>query len=104
MNEPKDGSSKMDKNIIYQKVRTTPVRIKLILVDGSKIEGTFHQPPNLRLTDMLNRNIQDNPFMAVTDANVVFADGEHAEYKFFNVNRNMILCCFPVDEEIMRGF
>ncbi len=104
MSEPEKGGGKMNKDIIYQKVKTTPIRIKLILVDGTKIEGCFHQPNSLRLTDMLNRNTQDSPFLAVTDANIVFADGEHAEYKFFTVNRAMVLCCFPVEEEIVRGF
>ncbi len=104
MSESERDGTKMNKNIIYQKVKTTPIRVKLILMDGTKIEGCFHQPNSLRLTDMLNRNTQDSPFLAVTDANVVFAGGEHAEYKFFTVNRAMILCCFPVEEEIMREF
>ncbi len=90
------------KKIIYQKVRTTPTLVKVILVDGTKIEGYFHQPHSLRLTDMLNRNTQDSPFLAVTDAHVIFTNGEHAEYKFFTVNRAMIICCFPDEEEVVR--
>ncbi len=104
MSESEKGGAQMNKNIIYQKVKTTLTRVKLILVDGTKIEGDFHQPHSLRLTDMLNRNTKESPFMAVTDANVIFADGEHVEYKFFTVNRAMILCCFPAEEEIIRGF
>ncbi len=90
--------------ILYQKVRTTPILVKVILVDGTKIEGHFHQPHSLRLTDMLNRNTQDSPFLAVTDAHVIFPSGDHAEYKFFTVNRSMILCCFPNAEEVIRDF
>jgi hypothetical protein len=100
----KDESPKPVKKIIYQKVKTTPILVKVILVDGTKIEGHFHQPHSLRLTDMLNRNTQDSPFLAVTDANVVFANGEHAEYKFFTVNRAMILCCLPDEEEVVRDY
>ncbi|MFW8601165.1 hypothetical protein ACOHYD_06745 [Desulfobacterota bacterium M19] len=102
MSEAEKGGSETNKEIMYQKVRTTPIRIKLILVDGTKIEGCFHQPHRLRLTDMLNRNTQDSPFLAVTDASIIFAGGEHMEYKFFTVNRTMILCCFPVEDEIKR--
>lgn len=103
--QDKDDDQKLrDQKIIYQKVKTNPVMVKLILVDGTKIEGSLHQPKNLRLMDLLNRNTHDSPFLAVTDAHVIFPGGEHAEYKFFTVNRALILCCFPDEEEVMHEF
>ncbi len=99
-----ENSSAEGNRIIYQKIKTTPIMVKVILVDGTKIEGHFHQPNSLRLTDMLNRNTQDSPFLAVTDSHVIFPNGEHAEYKFFTVNRSMILCCFPNEEEVVRDY
>ena len=86
--------------VLYKKVKTTPILVKVVLVDGIRVEGFIHQPPTLRLTDMLNRNTQDNPFLAVTDAHIRFPDGESLQYKFFTVNRAMIVCCFPIDEEV----
>jgi hypothetical protein len=91
-----------DRNILYKQVKTTPIRVNVVLVDGTKIEGTFHQPPSLRLLDMLNRHTQDNPFIAVTDAYITFPSGDRSHYKFFSVNRAMILCCFPLEEEILN--
>ncbi len=92
------------RDILYKKVKTTPIRVKVHLVDGTTVEGFVHQPPSMRLTDMLNRNTQDTPFLAVTDGNVVFADGDHAQYKFFTVNRSMIVCCFPTEEEVISTY
>ena len=91
-----------DRSNLYKKVKTMPTRVNLVLVDGTKIEGNLHQPPNLRLTDMLNRHTQDNPFLAVTDAYITFPRGDRSQYKFFTVNRSMILCCFPLDEEVFN--
>lgn len=88
------------KDLLYAKVKTTPLRVKVRLVDGTMVEGYLHQPPSLRLTDMLNRHTRDSPFLAVTDANIVFPGGEHHQYRFFTLNREMILCCFPLDEEV----
>jgi len=92
--------NEQQRDILYKKVKTTPIRVRVHLVDGTLVEGFVHQPPSMRLTDMLNRNTQDNPFLAVTDGQVVFAGGDHARYKFFTVNRAMIVCCFPTEEEI----
>lgn len=89
-----------DRSILYKKVKTTPIRVKVTLVDGAQVEGCFHQPPSLRLTDMLNRHTQDNPFLAVTDAQVTLRDGQCLNYKFFTLNRSMVVCCFPLDEEV----
>ena len=88
------------KDLLYAKVKTTPLRVKIRLLDGTMVEGCLHQPPSLRLTDMLNRSTRDNPFLAVTEASIVFPGGEHLQYKFFSLNREMIVCCFPVSEEV----
>lgn len=87
-------------DLLYGKVKTTPLRVKVRLMDGTMVEGCLHQPPNLRLTDMLNRHTRDNPFLAVTDASIVFPNGEHLQYRFFTLNREMIICCFPTSEEV----
>ncbi|MDP2106760.1 MAG: hypothetical protein Q8J76_12255 [Desulfobulbaceae bacterium] len=97
MNEKKSSPVK---DLLYAKVKTTPLRVKVRLIDGTMIEGFLHQPPSLRLTDMLNRHTRDSPFLAVTDAKIIFPGGEHHPYRFFTMNREMIVCCFPVDEEI----
>ena len=89
-----------DRAILYQKVKTRPIRVKVLLSDGTKVEGCFHQPPNLRLTDLLNRHTSDNPFLAVTDAQVDLVSGEHLHYKFFTLNRALIVCCFPLEDEV----
>ena len=89
-----------DKDLLYAKVKTTPLRVKVHLVDGSRVEGFLHQPTNLRLTDMMNRHTRDNPFLAVTDANIIFPNGEYIQYRFFTLNREMIVFCFPVNEEV----
>ena len=88
------------KDLLYAKVKTTPLRVKVRLMDGTMVEGILHQPPSMRLTDMLNRHTRDSPFLAVTDANIVFPGGEHLQYRFFSLNREMIVCCFPLGEEI----
>jgi hypothetical protein len=88
--------------LLYNKVKTNPTRVKVVLIDGTKVEGYLHQPPNLRLTDLLNRHTQDNPFLAVTDAKILFPGGELVRYKFFILNRTMILCCFPTEEKKVK--
>lgn len=90
-----------EKALLYKKVKTRPIRVKVILSDGTKVEGCFHQPPSLRLTDMLNRHTNDNPFLAVTDAQISLVGGEHFQYKFFTLNRAMIVCCFPLGDEVV---
>ena len=89
-----------DKDLLYAKVKTTPLRVKVHLVDGSRVEGFLHQPTNLRLTDMMNRHTRDNPFLEVTDDNIIFPNGEYIQSRFLTLNREMIVCCFPVDEEV----
>lgn len=91
-----------ERDLLYAKVKTTPLRVKVHLVDGTRIEGLLHQPMSLRLIDLMNRHTRDNPFMAVTEANIIFPSGEHLQYRFFTLNREMIVCCFPVDEEVDR--
>ncbi len=88
------------RGMLYKKVKTKPIRVKVILSDGTKVEGCFHQPPSLRLTDTLNRHTTDNPFLAVTDAHITLANGEYLQYKFFSLNRAMIVCCFPLEDEV----
>jgi len=95
-----DKKNLTEKDLLYAKVKTTPIRVKVHLVDGTRIEGFLHQPMSLRLTDMMNRHTRDNPFLAVTDASIIFPNGEHLQYRFFTLNREMIVCCFPVDEEV----
>jgi len=92
------------KRLLYKKVQTRPIRVKVSLSDGTMVEGCFHQPPALRLTDLLNRHTNDNPFLAVTDAQILLPNGERMEYKFFTINRSMIVCCFPQDEEVPHQY
>ena len=34
--------SEEDRSILYKKVKTKPVRVKIILSDGTKVEGCLH--------------------------------------------------------------
>lgn len=95
-----ETSESKNKDLLYKKVKTSPIRVRISLSDGSSVEGRLHQPPSLRLTDLLNRNTQDNPFLPLTDAYVYQANGEHSRYKFLTVNRAMIVCCLPLEEEV----
>lgn len=88
-----------ERGILYKKVKTKPIRVKVTLSDGTIVDGCFHQPPSMRLTDHLNRNTKDNPFLAVTDAQVRLTNGELLNYRFLTVNRSMIVCCFPQEDE-----
>ena len=94
MASSKDSSN----NILFKKVKTKPIKVKLIMIDSTKVDGTIHQPHSLRLTDMLNRHTQDNPFLAITDAQIVLPNGEIMQYNFFTINRSLIVCCIPTDE------
>ncbi len=85
-------------NFNYKRIRTKSIRIQAILVDQTKVEGDLHLAPDHRLIDLLNHQTRGNPFLAVTDAKILFHWGERAHYKFFSLNRNMIICCFPKEE------
>lgn len=97
-----DEKNLSDKELLYAKVKTTPLRVKVHLVDGASVEGFLHQPASLRLTDTMNRHTRDNPFLAFTDSLVTFPNGEQHRHRFLTLNREMIVCCFPVEEEIDR--
>ena len=89
-----ENQQKNERGLLYKQVKTRPIRVKVTLADGTKVEGCFHQPPSMRLTDMLNRHTNDNPFLAVTDAQITLPGGENLHYKFFTLNRSMIVCCW----------
>ena len=97
-----ESKAESDMGLLYKKVKTKQVRVKVTLNDGTRVEGCFHQPPNIRLTDLLNRHTKDNPFLPVTDAHVYLPSGEHLNYKFLTVNRAMVVCCFPLEDEVTR--
>ena len=83
----------------YKHTKTKSLRVLVTLTDGTRIEGSLHTP-NLRLVDLLNRHINETPFLAVTDAKVAFPGGEQGSFKFFGINRKMIVCCFPQEESV----
>ena len=86
-------------NPLYQHTKTHAVPVMLTLADGSRVQGQLHLAPHLRLTDLLNRNTLDNPFLAVTEAQITLRSGEEVRYHFLTINRAMIVCCFPQEEE-----
>ncbi len=96
-------ADRKEKPIPYKKVKTEVIWVTVTLIDGTRVEGCFHLTPNLRLIDMLNRHTADSPFLAVTDAKVIFPNGERGNYNFFSLNRSMIVCCFPQEEEVMES-
>jgi len=81
----------------FKLVKTRPTRIEATLVDGSKVEGYLHLTTDHRLSDQLNINSNESPFLALTEAKILLPGGMWSHYDFFTFNRNMIVCCFPKD-------
>ena len=81
----------------YRYVKTRPIRVEALLVEGIKVEGNLHLTTDHRLVDQLNNQTKETPFVAFTDARVLIPGGDWTEHAFFTVNRYKIVCCIPKD-------
>ncbi|MBN2555446.1 MAG: hypothetical protein JXA97_05855 [Anaerolineales bacterium] len=70
-----------------------PLRATIQTIDG-QIEGLVHLHPDYRLSDEIN---QENPFLAVTDARIIRADGTFTA-PFIAVNKEHIIWVIPADD------
>lgn len=90
-----------DKGKVYT-IRMTkePLRIRLRTFD-QLIVGTVHLHGDTRLKDELN---QERGFIAVTEAQVLSADGSRKLYssEFLAVNSDHILWAMPLDDRKPR--
>ena len=69
------------------------------LVNGYKVVGSLHLPPNTRITETMNLHFHQKPFVPITDARLIDTDGKNSKCPFMVINKNHIILCFPVREE-----
>lgn len=71
------------------------VLVHLVLIDGLQIMGYIHLGPRIRLTDVLNYQAEDKPFLPITNAQLITHKGEKKAVPFIIINRNNIMSCIP---------
>ncbi len=71
------------------------VLVHIQLINGVAIKGFLHLAHRVRLTDTLNFQTGDKPFLAVTDAQFITPDGESKAISFVVINRQQIVTCIP---------
>ena len=88
-----------------ESARANPMRVKkdtqrifMILTDQTRIEGLVHLPHSGRLSDLMNFQAADRPFLAMTEAVVRLPDGVRHKADFLTVNRNSVTTCFPAPD------
>lgn len=71
-----------------------------IYLPGYKIVGIVHVPPSSRLSDFVNAKYATNPYLAITEAEVVeAATGKtlmRADFMTVNIQRVLMISEFPV--------
>jgi hypothetical protein len=79
-----------------------PMRVKkdtqtiiVTLQDQTRIKGKVHLPSSGRLSDLMNHQASDRPFLAITDAVLRMPDGTRHTAQFLTVNRMTVTTCFP---------
>ncbi len=78
-------------------------RVYIYLVNGVKIEGILHMPPRTRLTDNLNKQVKEKPFIPLTDAKITDPDGKENQSPFIIINKNQITICVPLTAPAKPG-
>jgi hypothetical protein len=76
--------------------------IYVLLQDGTRIRGDVHLPQSGRLSDLMNFQALERPFLAMTEAVVQLPSGSRYRVPFISVNRTTITTCFPVPDEERR--
>ena len=83
---------------VYIRLVDLPKRRQRVLVttDSLRIEGDFHCPVGMRILDALN--VEDRPFIAVTNARVsgLNGDGQEREVPFMALSRDRIHAMVPL--------
>jgi hypothetical protein len=82
------------------RVRKDTQPIILVLQDSTQVRGLVHLPSSGRLSDLLNHQTQDRPFISLTRAAVKLPDGTHHQAAFMAVNRSAVGLCIPIEEPV----
>lgn len=78
--------------------------IIVTLQDGTRIRGKVHLPQSGRLSDLMNHQAGERPFLAMTDAVIRLPDGSRHSSPFLSVNRHCVTTAFPTEEKpVQRG-
>lgn len=72
-----------------QKVHRDPMRVVMLLTDGSTVEGFIHLPPLTRPLDLLNQTT--SAFLAVTDAHTTGPEARTDTFPFLAVSKAQIV-------------
>jgi len=83
----------MQPNPLYVSKET--LNVSIVLSNRTQIEGTIHLAPRNRLTDVLNFQATEKPFLPVTNAHIVPPEGEEKSVPFLIINRHNIITCIP---------
>jgi hypothetical protein len=81
------------------KVQKETELIYVLLQDGTRIQGDVHLPQSGRLSDLMNFQALERPFLAMTRAIVQLPGGGRYRAPFISVNRTAVTTCFPVPAE-----
>jgi hypothetical protein len=76
-------------------VKKNELLVHLQLTNGLLIKGSIHLANRVRLTDTLNFQTRDKPFLPVTNAQITNQSGETIMVPFIIINRMNILTCIP---------
>ena len=78
---------------IYRPLKIEKQETKVVVFTRHfKIIGNIHTPPGGRLSDFLNYNVNENPFIPMTNVTVYRLEDEEILYtaSFLNLNRKLI--------------
>lgn len=78
------------------KVRKAQESVYILMADQTRITGNVHMSG--RLSDLMNHQANEKPFLSVTDATIVFPNGDKHSIPYVIVNRINICSCFPTEE------
>ena len=71
----------------------------VMLRDQTRVKGYVHLPASGRLSDFMNNQANERPFVAMTNVIVRLPDGTGHQAPFLSVNRLSVTACFPTAEE-----
>ena len=73
------------------KIEKEPFRV-IIHIPDYRITGTIHLPPGGRVSDFMNCNVAENPFIPLTEISVYAMKGNELLFtaEFLSINRNTI--------------
>ncbi len=83
-------------NPLYVEKKT--ILVHLHLVNGMQIIGHLHFAPRIRITDTLNFQVDDKPFLPITNVQIISPQGEETKAPFMVVNRKAIVSCLSLEQ------